>query len=204
IEQRRDRRRPGLVVAEHGGLALAVERQRLQHFQHRRRRFRIAPGPDRAAEEIERQHLGALQYLRRDVVEFEIGDIACERFGFMRHGVASCVLELRDFGTAATACRQHHFLRVRPLDSMRQIRRSMRSWPKNVSFSNTKVGTPQWPEAAWSFSLPDITASTLSGSAPIAWSIAARLKPAAAVARARWSPWFQRSTVPSHSTGAIA
>ena len=35
----------------------------------------------------------------------------------------------------------------------------MRSWPKNGSFSNTKVGTPQWPEAAWSFSFSVITCS---------------------------------------------
>src|SRR5581483_10798121 len=52
-------------------------------------RFRFAPRADGAAEEIERQNLGALQDLRRDVLEFEIGDIAGERFGFMGHGVAS-------------------------------------------------------------------------------------------------------------------
>jgi hypothetical protein len=28
----------------------------------------------------------------------------------------------------------------------------MRSWPKNGSFSNTKVGTLQWPDAAWACS----------------------------------------------------
>ena len=89
VEQRGDRRRPGLGVAEHGGVALAVERQRFQHPEQRRRRFRIAPRPDRAAEEIERQHLGALQHLRRDVLEFQIGDIGGERCGFVGHRVSS-------------------------------------------------------------------------------------------------------------------
>ena len=89
VEQRRDRGRPGLAVAEHGGFALAVERQRFQHLQQRGRGFRIAPRPDRAAEEIERQHLGALQHLRRDVLEFQVGDIGGERCGFVGHRVSS-------------------------------------------------------------------------------------------------------------------
>ena len=63
IEQRRDRRRPGLAVAEHGRVALAVERQRFEHLEQRGRRFRVAPRPDRAAEKIQRQDLGALQHL---------------------------------------------------------------------------------------------------------------------------------------------
>jgi len=70
------------------GLALAVELERLEHLQQRRRGFGIAPGADGAAEKIERQDLGALQYLRRDVLESEIGDIACKRFGFMGHCVS--------------------------------------------------------------------------------------------------------------------
>ena len=49
--------------------------------------------------------------------------------------------------------------RTSPLLCIRQISMSMRSWPKNGSFSNTKVGTPQWPEAAWSCSLPTMTRS---------------------------------------------
>ena len=89
VEQRGDRGRPGLAVAEHGGLALAVERQRFQHLEQRGRRFRVAPRPDRAAEEIERQHLGALQHFRRDVLEFQVGDIGGERCGFVGHRVSS-------------------------------------------------------------------------------------------------------------------
>src|SRR5579872_1381677 len=92
VEQRRDRRGPGLAVAEHGRVALAVECERLQHPEQRGGRFRLAPGADGTAEEVERQDLGALQYFRRNVLEFQVGDIACERFGFMRHGVASYAL----------------------------------------------------------------------------------------------------------------
>ena len=92
VEQRCDRRRPGLGVAEHGGLALAVELERFQHLHQRGRRFRVAARTDGAAEEVERQHLGALQHLRRDVLEFQVGDIAGEGFGFVGHGVASVVL----------------------------------------------------------------------------------------------------------------
>src|SRR4051812_42326658 len=33
VEQGRDRRRPGLAVAEHGGFAPAIERERFQHFE---------------------------------------------------------------------------------------------------------------------------------------------------------------------------
>jgi len=89
VEQRRHRGRPGLAVAEHGGLALAVQRQRFQHLQQRGGGFRVAPRPDRAAEEIQRQHLGAFQDLRRDVREFQVGDIGCERCGFVGHRVSS-------------------------------------------------------------------------------------------------------------------
>ena len=89
VEQRRHRRRPGLGVAEHGGFALAVERQRFQHPKQRGGGFRIAPRPDRAAEEIQRQHLGALQYLRRNILEFQVGDIGGERCGFVGHRVPS-------------------------------------------------------------------------------------------------------------------
>src|SRR4029079_4438800 len=39
------------------------------------RRFRCAARGEGAAEEVERQHLGALQYLRRDIRKFQIGDI---------------------------------------------------------------------------------------------------------------------------------
>ena len=49
--------------------------------------------------------------------------------------------------------------RVSPLLSIRQISMPMRSCPKNGSFSNTKVGTPQWPDAAWACSLSEITRS---------------------------------------------
>ena len=92
VEQRCHRRASRSCIAEHGGFALAVERQRFQHLEQRRRGFRIAPRPDRAAEEIQRQHLGALQHLRRDVLEFQVGDIGCERCGFVGHGVASRLL----------------------------------------------------------------------------------------------------------------
>src|SRR6266567_7843907 len=89
VEQGCDRRRPGLAVAEYGGPTLAIEGQGFEHPQERRRRFRIAPRADRAAKKIERQNLGALQYLWRDVLESQIGDIACKRFGFMGHRVSS-------------------------------------------------------------------------------------------------------------------
>ena len=85
VEQRGHRRRPGLAVAKHGGFALAVERQRFQHLEQRGRGFRIAPRPDRAAEKIQRQRLGAFQHLQRDVREFQIGDIGGERCGFVGH-----------------------------------------------------------------------------------------------------------------------
>ena len=89
VEQGRDRGRPGLAIAEHGGFALAVQRQRFQHLKQRGGGFRVAPRPDRAAEEIQRQHLGALQHLRRDILEFQVGDIGCERCGFVGHRVSS-------------------------------------------------------------------------------------------------------------------
>src|SRR5215470_16270520 len=90
VEQRGKCRCPGLVVPEHGGLALDVELERFQHLEQRRRRFRLAARADGAAEEVERQHLGALQYLRRDVCKFQVGDISGERCGFVGHRVSSC------------------------------------------------------------------------------------------------------------------
>ena len=95
VEQCRNRRRPGFAVAEHGGFALAVERQRFQHLEQRRRGFRVAPRPDGAAEEIQRQHLGALQYFRRDILEFQLGDIGGERCGFIGHRVSSSLAQGR-------------------------------------------------------------------------------------------------------------
>ena len=89
VKESGDRGRPGLAVAEHGGPALAVQRQGLQHPKQRRGGLRIAPRPDRAAEEIQRQHLGALQHLRRDVRKFQVGDIGCKRCGFVGHRVSS-------------------------------------------------------------------------------------------------------------------
>ena len=89
VEQCRDRRRPGLAVAEHGGLALGVERERLQHLQDRGGRFRLAAGPDGAAEEIQRQHLGAIQHFRRNILVFQVDDIGGERCGFVSHRVSS-------------------------------------------------------------------------------------------------------------------
>ena len=89
VEQGRHRRRPGLAVAEHGGFALGVERQRLQHLQQRRGRFRLAAGPDGAAEEIQRQHFGAIEHLCRNIPEFQVGDIGGERCGFVGHRVSS-------------------------------------------------------------------------------------------------------------------
>ena len=95
VEQGCDRRRPGFAVAEYGGVAVAVQRQGFEHLQKRWRRFRVAPRADRAAEKIERQDLGALQHFPRDVLEFQFGDIAGERFGFMGHGVSSKSLSRR-------------------------------------------------------------------------------------------------------------
>ncbi|OIQ64476.1 hypothetical protein GALL_539720 [mine drainage metagenome] len=89
VEQCRDRGRPGLAVAEHRGFATAVKRERFEHFQERRRGFRVTPRPDRAAEEIQRQRLGALAHLARDILEFQIGDIGGERCGFIGHFVSS-------------------------------------------------------------------------------------------------------------------
>jgi hypothetical protein len=89
VEERGNRRRPGLGVAKHGGFALAVQRQRFQHIEQRGGGFRIAPRPDRAAEEIQRQHLGPLQHLWRDILEFQVGDVAGERCGFVGHRVSS-------------------------------------------------------------------------------------------------------------------
>src|SRR6266700_6969600 len=88
VEQRRHCRRPGSGIAEHGGVALAVERKRLQHLEQGRRGFRIAPGADRAAEKVERQRLGARAHLRRDIFEFQVGDIGGERCGFIGHCVS--------------------------------------------------------------------------------------------------------------------
>ena len=90
VEQRRHRRRPGLAVAEHGGFALAVERQRFEHLEQRRRGFGVAPRPDGAAEKIQRQHLGARQHLVRDILEFQVGDIGGERCGFIGHLFPHC------------------------------------------------------------------------------------------------------------------
>ncbi len=89
VEQGGDRRGPALAVAEHGGFSRPVERQRLQHLQQRRRGFRVAPRPDGAAEEIQRQHLGAILDFGRDVLELQVRDIGGKRCGFMGHGVAS-------------------------------------------------------------------------------------------------------------------
>src|SRR5205085_12658892 len=91
VEQGCDRRGPGFAVAEDGGVAFAVERQGFEHLQKRGRRFRVAPRADRAANKIQYQDLGALQYFGRDVLEVQIGDIAGERFGFMGHGISSTV-----------------------------------------------------------------------------------------------------------------
>ncbi len=89
VEQGGDCRCPGLAVAEHGGPALAVERQRFEHLEQRGRGFRVAPRPDGAAEEIQRQHLGALQHLRRDIREFQVCNIGGKRCGFIGHRVSS-------------------------------------------------------------------------------------------------------------------
>ncbi|MGY3107283.1 hypothetical protein ACVWW7_003910 [Bradyrhizobium sp. LM6.9] len=89
VEQRRDRRRPGLAVAEHRGVALGVERQRLQHLQDRGGRFRFAAGPDRAAEEVQRQQFCPIQHFRRNIPVFQAGDIGGERCGFVGHRVSS-------------------------------------------------------------------------------------------------------------------
>ena len=89
IEQRRHRRGPCLRVAEHGGFAASVERECFEHFQQRRRGLRVAPRADRAAEKIQRQHLGALPNFRRYVLEFQVRDIGGERSGFMGHGIVS-------------------------------------------------------------------------------------------------------------------
>ncbi len=119
VEQGRHRRRPGFAVAEHGGFAAAVERQRFQHLEQRGRGFRIAPGADGAAEKIQRQRLGALPHLVRDILEFQVGDIGGERCGFVGHGVASGFPALGsrvpDFGTAVMARRQYQLVRVSPL-----------------------------------------------------------------------------------------
>ena len=95
VEQGCDGRRPGFAVAEYGGIAVAVQREGFEHLQKRRRRFRVAPRADRAAEKIERQNLGSLQHFPRDILEFQIGHIAGERFGFMGHGVSSKSLSRR-------------------------------------------------------------------------------------------------------------
>ena len=57
------------------------------------RRFRVTPCPYRAAQEIERQNLGALANFLRDVLVPEIGDIGGKRCGFIGHGVASYAFE---------------------------------------------------------------------------------------------------------------
>ena len=85
VQQRRYRRGPALVVAEHCRFTGRIERQRLQHLQDRRRRFGFAPGADRAAEEVQRQQLGARQNVLRNVGELQRGDVACERGGFVGH-----------------------------------------------------------------------------------------------------------------------
>src|SRR3954454_20004143 len=89
IEQRGYGRGPGLAVTEYGGLAGAIQRQRFEHFQQRRRGFGVAPGANRAAEEIQRQHLGALQHLMRDFVEAQVMNVSGERCGFVGHAVSS-------------------------------------------------------------------------------------------------------------------
>src|SRR5262249_12073361 len=89
VEQRRHRRCPGLAGAEHGGLALRIELERLQHLQQRGRRLRLVAGADGAAEEVERQHLGALQHFRWNVRKFQVGDITGKGRGFVGHRVSS-------------------------------------------------------------------------------------------------------------------
>src|SRR3954466_10185098 len=44
VEQRGYRRGPGLAVTEYGGLAGAIQRQRFEHFQQRRRGFGVSRG----------------------------------------------------------------------------------------------------------------------------------------------------------------
>jgi len=92
VEQGRDRGRPGSTVAEHGGFALAIERERFEHFEQRRRRFGVTARADGAAEKIERQDLGALQHFVRNVFEFQVGDVGGERCGFIGHRVSSLFL----------------------------------------------------------------------------------------------------------------
>ena len=86
VEQRRHCRGPGLGVAEHRGSPLPSSAS-ASSTKQRRGGFRIAPGPDRAAEKIQGQHLGAFQHLARDILEFQVGDIGGEGCGFICHGV---------------------------------------------------------------------------------------------------------------------
>src|SRR5580692_5290497 len=85
VEQSGNRRRPGSVVAKHGRVPAPVQRKRLQRLEQRGRGLRIAPRPDRAAEKIEGQGLGALAYLFGNIVEAEVGDIGGKRCGFLCH-----------------------------------------------------------------------------------------------------------------------
>ena len=57
------------------------------------------------AEEIQRQHLGAFQNLRRDIRKFQAGDISGERCGFVGHRVSSLVSQGRwaDFALQAAS-----------------------------------------------------------------------------------------------------
>jgi len=87
VQQRGDRRCPGLAVADDRGVAVVIEAERLQHAEQRGRRFRLAPCPHRAAEKIQRQVFGSFQHLARNRVIGEVGDIGGELCGFVGHGL---------------------------------------------------------------------------------------------------------------------
>ncbi len=91
IQQSGDGWRIGAAVAAHRGLTLGVESECREHREQGRGRFRIFPRPHGAAEKIQRQGFRALQHVSRNVVVFQIGDVGCERCGFVCHENSSAM-----------------------------------------------------------------------------------------------------------------
>ena len=90
VEQRGDRRRPGLAVAEHGGLrpcrrapsASSIFSSEGVDSASRRARMAL---PRKSSVST----LARVQHFLRDILEFQVGDIGGERCGFIGHRVSS-------------------------------------------------------------------------------------------------------------------
>ena len=185
-------------------------------FEQRRRGFRIAPRPDRAAQEIERQHLGALQHFRRDVLEFQVGDVSGERCGFLGHGVASFVVVFccHGFGRVPAFSRQHRLRRVRPLlpglssagagprenGSARPAERHRRRCRRTGRSRRRSAPSAVWKPSTQAAGNPTSQYPIAANSSGTRVSFMPRSAPAATV----WMPSATKKVAPTNSSVAVS